>query len=43
MGKAYEAVDNAGIVCLRCRITRPTLRKWLKRYRESGIEGLNET
>lgn len=40
--KLYESVGNAGIVCLRCRITRPTLRKWFKRYQESGIDGLFE-
>jgi len=40
--KLYESVGNAGIVCLRCGITRPTLRKWLKRYKEFGLEGLNE-
>jgi len=40
--KLYKAVDNAGIGCLRCGITRPTRRKWFKRYKESGIDGLNE-
>ncbi len=40
--KLYEALGNAGIVCLRCGITRPTLRKWFKRYKESGIDGLSE-
>jgi len=38
----YFEIGNAGIVCRRCGITRPTLRKWLNRYKESGIEGLNE-
>nr|WP_164126200.1 IS481 family transposase [Sphingobacterium sp. xlx-73] len=40
--KLYESVGNAGIVCLRCGITRPTLRKWVKRFKESGIDGLSE-
>ncbi|WP_366769856.1 helix-turn-helix domain-containing protein [uncultured Sphingobacterium sp.] len=40
--KLYESVCNAGVVCLRCCITRPTLRKWLKRFKESGIDGLSE-
>ena len=31
---------NAGLVCRRCGISRPTLRKWVKRYKENGIEGL---
>lgn len=33
---------DAGIVCLRCGITRSTLRKWFKRFKESGIDGLSE-
>lgn len=40
--KLYESVGNAGVVCLRCGITRPTLRKWVKRFKESGIDGLSE-
>lgn len=38
--KLYESVGNAGIVCLRYGITRPTLRKWFIRFKESGIDGL---
>lgn len=38
--KLYEETQNAGLVCRRCGISRPTLRKWLKRYEESGLEGL---
>jgi transposase InsO family protein len=40
--KAYQEIKNAGIVCRRCGISRPTLRKWLKRYKENGIDGLKE-
>jgi len=40
--KLYESVGSASVVCLRCGITRPTLRKWLKRYNELGIDCLNE-
>lgn len=40
--KLYESIGVAGIVCLRCGISRPTLRKWIKRYKELGIDGLNE-
>lgn len=28
-------------VCRRCGISRPTLRKWWKRYSEQGIDGLS--
>jgi transposase InsO family protein len=38
----YERVGHAGFVCLRCGISRPTLRKWFKRYEEFGLEGLKE-
>ena len=36
----YEKTGDAGLVCRRCGISRPTLRKWIKRYRASGIAGL---
>lgn len=36
----YQATRNAGIVCRRCGISRPTLRKWLKRYEKEGLPGL---
>jgi transposase InsO family protein len=36
----YQEIGKAGIVCLRCGISRPTLRKWLFRYSKQGIEGL---
>jgi transposase InsO family protein len=34
-----ETLD-AGLVCRRCGISRPTLRKWVRRYEESGEAGL---
>lgn len=40
--KLYETIGNAGAVCLRCGITSPTLTKWGKRFKESGIDGLSE-
>jgi len=40
--KLYEETQNSGLVCRRCGISRPTLRKWLKRYEESGLEGLKD-
>jgi transposase len=36
----YEETNDAGYVCRRCGISRPTLRKWLKRYKEVGLDGL---
>jgi transposase len=36
----YHETGNAGLVCARCGISRPTLRKWLRRYRDAGEEGL---
>ena len=38
--KLFEEARKAGIVCRRCGISRPTLRKWVQRYRKSGLEGL---
>jgi transposase InsO family protein len=38
----FKEYGNAGIVCLKCGISRPTLRKWLLRFEQSGIEGLIE-
>jgi len=36
----YFETGNAGLVCTRCGISRPTLRKWLHRYQEAGEDGL---
>lgn len=38
--KLYEETSDAGYVCRRCGISRPTLRKWAKRYQSEGISGL---
>jgi transposase-like protein len=40
--KLYEKTKDAGFVCRRCGISRPTLRKWYRRYRELGIDGLED-
>jgi len=40
--KLYEKTEDAGFVCRRCGISRPTLRKWYRRYKELGIEGLKD-
>jgi len=36
----YEETHDAGVVCNRCGISRPTLRLWLKRYQQFGEAGL---
>ena len=36
----YEESKDAGLVCRRCGISRPTLRKWWHRYISQGLEGL---
>ncbi len=36
----YEETGDAGFVCGRCGISRPTLRKWWRRYQAYGEEGL---
>lgn len=38
----YRETNDAGLVCRRCGISRPTLRKWLRRFDEHGIRGLSE-
>jgi transposase InsO family protein len=38
--KHYQLSGNLGVTCQRCGISRPTLRKWLQRYEESGLNGL---
>lgn len=36
----FLATRSATLVCHRCGVSRPTLRKWAARYREHGISGL---
>lgn len=38
----YAECGDAGLVCRRCGISRPTLRKWSRRYAAQGVEGLIE-
>jgi transposase InsO family protein len=38
--KVYEETGHAGRTCLKCGISRPTLRKWLRRYEAEGTAGL---
>jgi len=40
--RLYEQVGDAGLVCRRCGISRPTLRKGWRRYQAEGIVGLEE-
>lgn len=39
--KLFQETGDAGQVCRRCGISRPTLRKWLRRYEQEGMEGLH--
>lgn len=36
----YQKTGDAELVCRRCGISYPTLRKWAGRYREAGEAGL---
>ena len=38
--KLYEQTHDAGLACRRCGISRPTLRKWWRRYQIQGEAGL---
>ncbi len=40
--KLDEEIGNAGVACRRCGISRPTLRKWWRRYQAQGTAGLEE-
>ena len=36
----FEDLANYTQVCLRCGVSRPTLHKWVSRYRADGVYGL---
>src|ERR1051325_5721244 len=38
----YAQTKDAGLVCRRCGISRPTLRKWWRRYQADGDAGLSD-
>jgi transposase InsO family protein len=38
--RLYEQLGDAGVVCRRCGISRPTLREWWRRYQAEGEAGL---
>jgi transposase InsO family protein len=39
--RLYEQTGHAGLTCRRCGISRPTLRKWWRRYQAEGELGLH--
>jgi len=36
----YLETKDAGYVCRKCGVSRPTLRKWVRRYQQAGVDGL---
>lgn len=38
----YLETGDAGLTCRRCGISRPTLRKWVRRYQAAGADGLKD-
>jgi len=38
--RLYDELGDAGLVCRRCGISRPTLRKWWHRYQDKCVDGL---
>src|SRR5687768_11703804 len=36
----YLATGDAALTCRRCGISYPTLRKWVRRYQQEGVTGL---
>lgn len=36
----FVKIKNYSVVCLRCGISRPTLRKWVRQFQENGMDGL---
>jgi transposase len=36
----FLKTKNCSVVCLRCGKSRPTLRKWVRRFQKNGVEGL---
>ncbi len=39
--EVYRQTGNAGLTCRRCGISRPTLRKWTRRFAADGEAGLH--
>ena len=40
--KLYLETKDFGFVCRRCGISRPTLRKWVRRFEKEGQDGLQD-
>lgn len=40
--KLYEQIGNATVTCLKIGISKPTLRKWWRRYQAEGLAGLQD-
>jgi transposase InsO family protein len=40
--RLYQSTNDAGLVCRRCGVSRPTLRKWWRRFQTYGEDGLHE-
>jgi transposase-like protein len=38
----YKQTGNAALVCRRCGISAPTLRKWVRHYELEGEAGLQD-
>lgn len=38
----FLKTKNQSLTCLKCGISRPTLRKWLHRYEQQGVDGLTD-
>jgi len=38
--QVFEELKNSALACRRCGVSRPTLRKWVERYRKHGLDGL---
>lgn len=37
-----EQTGDAGLTCRRCGVSRPTLRKWWRRFQAEGVAGLHD-
>ncbi len=38
----FLKTKNQSLTCLKCGIARPTLRMWVRRYEQEGVEGLSD-
>ena len=41
-GRLYASTQDAGLICRRCGLPHPTLRKWWRRFQAHDEEGLRE-